>query len=193
MLANAYASDEAQALELPEATLSCGQGDESATALRFGCTSTLRTFAERERSHRMEHVFVRFSNVAARLAGRPWTFILCLCLVLIWAANGPLFHFSETWQLIINTGTTIVTFLMVFLIQNTQNRDGAAIHAKLDELIHAVEAADERFIGLERLTDRDLDSILEQVEARAVRLRGAGLPVIKTRAEDREEERPNAG
>jgi len=136
----------------------------------------------------MEHLFVRFSNGAAALAGRPWTFVFCLALVLAWALNGPFFDFSETWQLVINTGTTIITFLMVFLIQNTQNRDGAAIHAKLDELIHAVEAADERFIGLERLTDKDLRTILEQVEARAVRLHGAGLPVIRTREEDRRSE-----
>lgn len=109
----------------------------------------------------------------------------CLGVIVVWAVSGAYFHFNETWQLVINTGTTIVTFLMVFLIQNTQNRDGAAIHAKLDELIHAVEAADERFIGLERLTDHDLRTILEQVEARAIRLKGAGLPVIRTRAEDR--------
>jgi len=136
----------------------------------------------------MEHVFVKFSNAAAALAGRSWTFVFCLGLVLTWAVWGPFFHFSETWQLVINTGTTIITFLMVFLIQNTQNRDGAAIHAKLDELIHAVEAADERFIGLERLTDKDLRSILEQVEARAIRLQGAGLPIIRTREEDRQSE-----
>lgn len=132
----------------------------------------------------MERVFIKFSNGAATLAGRPWTFVICLALVLIWALTGPLFGFSETWQLVINTGTTIVTFLMVFLIQNTQNRDGAAVHAKLDELIHAIEAADERFIGLERLTDRDLKIILQQVEERARRLHGEGLPIIRTRAED---------
>lgn len=132
----------------------------------------------------MERVFIKFSNGAATLAGRPWTFVICLALVLVWALTGPLFGFSETWQLVINTGTTIVTFLMVFLIQNTQNRDGAAVHAKLDELIHAIEAADERFIGLERLTDRDLKIILQQVEERARRLHGEGLPIIRTRAED---------
>lgn len=139
----------------------------------------------------MERFFVKFSNAAAGLAGRPWTFVGCLSLVFVWGLTGPLFDFNESWQLVINTGTTIITFLMVFLIQNTQNRDGAAIHAKLDELIHAVETADERFIGLERLTDRDLKTILRQVEERAIRLQGRGLPVIRTRAEDRGAEDPD--
>src|SRR6476620_1470149 len=112
----------------------------------------------------MDGFFARFANVTSRLAGRPWTFILCVVVVLMWAVTGPLFGFSQTWQLVINTGTTIVTFLMVFLIQNTQNRDGAAMQAKLDELLHAVSKADERFIGIEHLTERDLDHILEQVE-----------------------------
>jgi low affinity Fe/Cu permease len=133
----------------------------------------------------MEKQFVKFATATARVAGRPWTFIACLAIVLGWAATGPIFRFSETWQLVINTGTTIITFLMVFLIQNTQNRDGAAMQAKLDELLHAVGAADERFIGIEHLTDRDLDRILAEVEARAQRLHGDDeMPVVATRAED---------
>jgi low affinity Fe/Cu permease len=132
----------------------------------------------------MEKQFIQFANHTAKMAGKPWTFLLCLVVVLVWAASGPMFGFNETWQLVINTGTTIVTFLMVFLIQNTQNRDGAAIQAKLDELIHAVSKADERFVGIERLGEKDLDTILEQVEARATRLRGEGLPVVATRLED---------
>lgn len=134
----------------------------------------------------MEKQFVKFANATARVAGRPWTFITCLAIVVGWAATGPIFKFSETWQLVINTGTTIVTFLMVFLIQNTQNRDGAAMQAKLDELLHAVAAADERFIGIEHLTDSDLDRILAEVEARAQRLHGnEERPIVATRAEDR--------
>ena len=86
----------------------------------------------------------------------PFTFMLCCLLVVVWAATGPMFHFSDTWQLVINTGTTIVTFLMVFLIQNTQNREGSALQAKLDEIIRALEAAENRFIGLEQ---RDEDQI----------------------------------
>ncbi|GAA0652723.1 low affinity iron permease family protein [Brevundimonas lenta] len=133
----------------------------------------------------MESFFVRFANATAHIAGKPWTFVGCVLLVLLWAFSGPLFKFSETWQLVINTGTTIITFLMVFLIQNTQNRDGAAMQAKLDELIHAVSKADERFIGIEHLTERQLDKILEEVEARADRLHGGNqLPVVATRAED---------
>jgi low affinity Fe/Cu permease len=132
----------------------------------------------------MEKQFIQFATHTAKVAGKPWTFLLCLAVVVGWAVTGPIFAFSESWQLVINTGTTIVTFLMVFLIQNTQNRDGAAIQAKLDELIHAVSRADERFVGIERLSERELDHILEQVEARALRLRGAGPPLVATRQED---------
>ena len=132
---------------------------------------------------------LRFSDFAkgvSHAVGRPIAFIVAGIILLVWAASGPLFHFSDTWQLIINTGTTIVTFLMVFLIQNTQNRDGAAMQAKLDELLHAVTAADERFIGIEHLTEKDLDKILAEVEARAQRLHGGDdqMPVVATRAED---------
>lgn len=142
----------------------------------------------------MEKQFVRFANATAQVAGRPWVFGGCLLIVLVWALSGPLFGFNETWQLVINTGTTIVTFLMVFLIQNTQNRDGAAMQAKLDELIHAVRAADERFIGIENLTDGELREILGKVEERAARLHGAGgKPVIQTRAEDLAGERSGSG
>ena len=135
----------------------------------------------------MERFFIHFANGTARLSGKPWTFVGCVAVVLVWAVSGPVFGFSETWQLIINTGTTIVTFLMVFLIQNTQNRDGAAMQAKLDELIHAIRKADERFIGIEHLTDKELDLILAQVEGRATRVHGGNaddLPVVATRAED---------
>ncbi|RVD57585.1 low affinity iron permease family protein [Mesorhizobium sp. M2D.F.Ca.ET.185.01.1.1] len=104
----------------------------------------------------MEKTFNRVATVVARASGRPWAFALCLASVLIWAVTGPVFHYSETWQLIINTGTTIVTFLMVFLIQNTQNRDGAAIQAKLDELIRS-GAAKNAFIGIEHLTEAEVE------------------------------------
>ena len=135
----------------------------------------------------MEKQFVRFATATAKLAGKPWTFIGCLAIVLVWALSGPVFRFSEAWQLVINTGTTVITFLMVFLIQNTQNRDGAAMQAKLDELIHAVRNADEGFVGIEHLTERDLDTILARVEERAGRIHGDDgdtLPRVATRAED---------
>ena len=95
----------------------------------------------------------------ATAAGRPRAFLLALAIVVVWGLTGPLFHWSDTWQLVINTGTTIVTFLMVFLIQNAQNRDGAAIQAKLDELIRAVGHARNEFIGIEHLTEKELDEI----------------------------------
>ncbi len=123
----------------------------------------------------MEKLFVRFATLTAKIAGKPWTFIACVGLVLAWAVSGPIFKFSETWQLVINTGTTIITFLMVFLIQNTQNRDGAAMQAKLDELLYAQKGADARFIGIEHLTDEQLEGILDEVEKRAERV-AAGKP-----------------
>ena len=118
----------------------------------------------------MERLFIRFATQTARVAGKPWTFIACLALVVVWAVTGPIFKFSETWQLVINTGTTIITFLMVFLIQNTQNRDAAAMHAKLDELVWATTKAENRFVGIEHLTDKELDAILEEVEQRAIEI-----------------------
>ncbi|MDZ4112309.1 MAG: low affinity iron permease family protein [Brevundimonas sp.] len=132
----------------------------------------------------MEKLFLQFAHHTARMAGKSWTFLICLVVIIVWALTGPIFRFSADWQLVINTGTTIVTFLMVFLIQNTQNRDGAAIQAKLDELIHAVARADERFVGIERLSEKELDDILAEVEARAIRLRGQGHPRATTRKED---------
>ena len=123
----------------------------------------------------MEKLFVRFATLTAKVAGKPWTFIACVGIVLVWAISGPIFQFNETWQLVINTGTTIITFLMVFLIQNTQNRDGAAMQAKLDELIYAVKQADSRFIGIEHLTEEELDAILTEVEKRGLAVH-AGKP-----------------
>jgi low affinity Fe/Cu permease len=104
----------------------------------------------------LDKAFAKFANATAKATGSPIAFILCVMSVLVWAGTGPMFKYSETWQLVINTGTTIVTFLMVFLIQNTQNRDGAAIQTKLDELIRSSDAEDE-FMGIEALTDRELD------------------------------------
>jgi len=111
-------------------------------------------------------LFTKLATAIAHAAGRPVAFIACCAIVIAWAVSGPLFGFSDTWQLVINTGTTIVTFLMVFLIQNTQNRDGIAIQAKLDELIRA-SAAHNAFIGIEHLTDGELNEILTEIEARA--------------------------
>ncbi|THD78273.1 MAG: low affinity iron permease family protein [Phenylobacterium sp.] len=108
-------------------------------------------------------MFTSAASGTSRWTGRPSAFLLCCLIVVVWAASGPVFHYSDTWQLVINTGTTIVTFLMVFLIQNTQNRDNNAVQAKLDELIRASKAKNE-FIGIEHLSDTELDEILAECE-----------------------------
>jgi low affinity Fe/Cu permease len=105
--------------------------------------------------------FSNFASQTAKTTGSPWAFVLCLTVVAVWAGSGPLFNFSDTWQLVINTGTTIITFLMVFLIQNTQNRDALAIQAKLDELILTSDA-ENRYIGIEKLTDKELRLLQER-------------------------------
>ena len=114
----------------------------------------------------MNRLFSKVSNGVAFAAGRPLTFLLCCLLVLVWAATGPIFHFSDTWQLVINTGTTIITFLMVFLIQNTQNREGAALQAKLDEIIRAIEKAENRFIKLEEKPEDEIEALRTEQSAR---------------------------
>ncbi len=115
----------------------------------------------------ISRTFSRFANAVARMTGRPVSFIICCTIIAVWAITGPIFKYSDTWQLVINTGTTIVTFLMVFLIQNQQNRDGAAIQAKLDELLRAVENARNDYIGIEHLTDTELEEILQETEREA--------------------------
>jgi len=109
--------------------------------------------------------FTRFSKVTAHVTGQPASFVLALLVILVWAITGPLFGWSDTWQLVVNTGTTIVTFLMVFLIQNTQNRDSRAIHLKLDELIRSIRAARNRLIDLENCTDEELDRMEREFDA----------------------------
>lgn len=111
-------------------------------------------------------LFAKIANATSHAAGRAMTFVVAVGVILIWAVTGPVFHYSDTWQLIINTGTTIVTFLMVFLIQNSQNRDSAAIQVKLDELIR-VSTARDSFIGIEHLTDEELEDIRTKCELRA--------------------------
>ena len=112
------------------------------------------------------HLLGRIANSTSLAAGRASTFMVAFAVVIVWAVTGPLFGYSDTWQLVINTGTTIVTFLMVFLIQNSQNRDSAAIQVKLDELIR-VSAAHNSFVGIEHLTDEELQDIRTKCELRA--------------------------
>ena len=112
----------------------------------------------------MDKLFTRVATLISTAAGQPLSFIMAIMIVAIWAVSGPLFNYSDTWQLVINTGTTIVTFLMVFLIQNSQNRDGAAMQAKLDELLRAVDKAREQFIGIEHLTDQQIELVRSALE-----------------------------
>lgn len=112
----------------------------------------------------MNQLFTAIATRIANAAGQPLTFALALSLIIVWAVTGPIFGYSDTWQLIINTGTTIVTFLMVFLIQNSQNRDAAAMQAKLDELIRALDAAREQFIGIEHLTASQVEDVRAALE-----------------------------
>lgn len=114
----------------------------------------------------MNRGFSHFAGAVAAFSGKALTFILACAIILVWGITGPFFDFSDTWQLVINTGTTIVTFLMVFLIQNTQNRDGAAIQAKLDELIRT-SAARNSFVGIEHLTAEEVEDIRMKCERRA--------------------------
>ena len=138
---------------------------------------------------------VRFSDLARRLAmwsGRPFAFLLASGAVVLWALSGPLFGFSDTWQLVINTGTTIVTFLMVFLIQNTQNRDSEAMHLKLDELIRAIEGAHNALLDLEELTEDELDQMKARYAELAKKaredlrkgLKDSGTPEVRGSAKD---------
>jgi low affinity Fe/Cu permease len=113
----------------------------------------------------MQEFFRKFAHSTSGAVGSAWAFLLALVVVLVWAVTGPFFGFSDTWQLVINTGTTIVTFLMVFLIQNTQNRDAQAIHLKLDELIRAVRGARNQLVDLEELSDEELQQLQQEFHA----------------------------
>lgn len=121
--------------------------------------------------------FGRFARWTARQAGHPSTFGLAVAIIVVWALSGPLFGFSNTWQLVINTGTTIVTFLMVFLIQNTQNRDAVAMHLKLDEMIRAIQGAHNALLDIEELSEQQLEDIRDRYEelARDARADLSGL------------------
>ncbi len=118
--------------------------------------------------------FTRFTKWVSRLTGRPAAFVLAVFTIAAWAISGPAFHFSSDWQLVVNTGTTIVTFLMVFLIQSTQNRDTQAIHIKLDELIRATRGAHNTLLDLEEMEEAELDRFRGRYEALAQRARGRG-------------------
>src|SRR5690242_17432940 len=115
----------------------------------------------------LHRTFTRVATRISTVAGQPLSFLAAVGIIVVWAVTGPLFGYSDTWQLVVNTGTTIVTFLMVFLIQNSQNRDAAAMQAKLDELLRSVEEAREQFIGIEHLTDTQIELIRGALEKQA--------------------------
>jgi low affinity Fe/Cu permease len=110
----------------------------------------------------MRDLFRVIATKTSEAVGSPWAFIVAVLIILIWVITGPIFNFSDTWQLIVNTGTTIVTFLMVFLIQNTQNRDAKAVHIKLDELLRAVKGARTSLVDIEEISDADLRELQEE-------------------------------
>jgi low affinity Fe/Cu permease len=112
----------------------------------------------------MDRLFTYVASRTAFAAGQPAAFIVAVSVIAVWGLTGPLFGWSDTWQLVVNTGTTIATFLMVFLIQNSQNRDAAAMQAKLDELIRAVDNARNEFVGIEHLTDHEIEAIRAALE-----------------------------
>src|SRR3954466_9671130 len=118
-----------------------------------------------------DSLFTRFAKWTSRATGHPATFASAVLIILLWAVTGPIFGFSDTWQLVINTGTTIITFLMVFLIQNTQNRDSAAMQLKLDELIRAINGAHDKLLDVEELSDEELDRIRSHYEELARKAR----------------------
>jgi low affinity Fe/Cu permease len=113
----------------------------------------------------MDRIFTAVAGRIAAAAGQPLAFVAASLTIIAWAVSGPIFAYSDTWQLVINTTTTIITFLMVFLIQNSQNRDAAAMQAKLDELIRALEGPRDQFIGIEHLPDKDIEEIRDALEA----------------------------
>ena len=143
---------------------------------------------EKKKIGALSRAFSHIASAISRATGKPAVFAGAVAVIVIWAATGPIFQYSDTWQLIINTGTTIVTFLMVFLIQNSQNRDGAAIQVKLDELIR-VSAAKNFFVGIEHLTDEEIERLRNMCEARA---KGANRVVAKV-AEKAEDAADRAG
>jgi low affinity Fe/Cu permease len=135
-----------------------------AAAMKRGAMSSDNSEKPQEQDFfcQVQDSFRRFARKSSEVLGSAWAFISAIFIIVVWGLTGPAFHFSDTWQLIINTGTTIVTFLMVFLIQNTQNRDAKAVHLKLDELIRAVQGARNRLVDLEKLSDDELKKLEEQ-------------------------------
>lgn len=135
--------------------------------------------APRRSNARFERFFTSVATVTAFLSGQPLAFVGASGIIILWIVTGPLFGWSDTWQLVVNTATTIVTFLMVFLIQNSQNRDAAALQAKLDEVIRSLDSARNEFIGIEHLTDSEIEEIRDDLEQETAHL-GTGCRRVQT-------------
>lgn len=153
--------------------------DSKAKQIHTKAITESKQFATTSSNH---DAFGAFAAIASGWLGSKWAFLGAILIIVGWACSGPLFHFSDTWQLVINTGTTIVTFLMVFLIQNTQNRDAKAINLKLNELIYATAAAGDQMLDIEKLSDEELNVMqarYEQIRAECVRREGS-TPKNKT-------------
>jgi low affinity Fe/Cu permease len=149
---------------------------------------------DRSKPRKRKGGFLKFARASARWTGRPTAFVLAVLFIAVWLVTGPIFHFSDTWQLVINTATTIVTFLMVFLIQNTQNRDSEAVQLKLDELLRSTQGAHNALLEIEELSENELDEIKNcytQLAKRAVKdLRSGksdlGTPDVKRKAAEKD-------
>jgi low affinity Fe/Cu permease len=137
----------------------------------------------------MQKVFTRFARWASHWTGQPIAFLLAAGVILVWILSGPIFGFSDTWQLVINTGTTIITFLMVFLIQNTQNRDTKALQLKLDELIFVIAKANNSLLDLEEMDESELDKIRDRYEKVAAKARTDGMTYDSAIAADTDDEK----
>lgn len=141
------------------------------TPLKKVSHSKVSAISQQVRAETRGDAFGRLSSAASAWLGSKWAFLGAALIIVGWAVTGPIFHYSDTWQLVINTGTTIVTFLMVFLIQNTQNRDARAINLKLDELIHSTSGAGNHMVDIEKLSDEELDDL----QARYEKIRAAAM------------------
>jgi low affinity Fe/Cu permease len=158
------------------------------TASKNGASPAVLNAKDRSNgSHPLNRLFSRIANTTSREVGRAWVFALAVGTIIVWAVSGPFFDFSDTWQLVINTGTTIVTFLMVFLIQNAQNRDAAAIQVKLNELIR-VSKAHNSFVGVEHLTEEEIEEIRSKCESRVKTERTRRAPARPAAAGSPEEQ-----
>ena len=133
----------------------------------------------------MNDFFRKFAHACAIGVGSSWVFLLAIGVIIAWALTGPLFHFSDTWQLVINTGTSVITFLMVFLIQNTQNRDARAMQLKLDELLRAVAKARTGMVDLEDLSDAELDALQKEFQRLRIQEAGEAQPRSRSNARSR--------